>query len=104
MLQACVTNPTDEGIRARILNYLELGHYSEFLENARENSDDPESLFDQLFDEMDSPMEAAELRGQCSRMLEAYPNNPTLLLIRAFAEFFAQIGKRRLFLRISRRL
>lgn len=89
MLQACTTDPTDNGLRARILSYLQLGHYSEFLESARENPDNIDKILDKLFIDIDSPMEAEELRGQSARILEAYPNNPALLLIRSFSEVFS---------------
>jgi ATP-dependent DNA helicase RecQ len=88
MLQACITNPTDEGLRSRILSYLELGHFSEDLENVREHTEDLSSILLAIFNKLDSPMEANELRGQTARMLEGYPNNPAFLLIRSLAEVF----------------
>lgn len=86
MLQACLADPSDAGIRSRILSYLELSHFSDILDSARETPENLSEIISQLADEVDSAMEANELRGQTARMLEAYPNNPAFLLIRAFAE------------------
>lgn len=86
MMDACITDPSDEGVRRRILNYLEMGRFSESLDKARE---EPEKLLENienLIDGIDSPNTAAELRGQTARMLEAYPNSPAFLLIRSVAE------------------
>ncbi len=88
MLQACINNPTDAGIRSRILSYLELGHFSDILDNAREKTEQLSETILEIMNEIDSPMEANELRGQSARMLEAYPNNPSFLLIRSLAEVF----------------
>ena len=72
------------------MSYLELGQFSALLENARENPELLLEILNQIVGEVDSPMEAAELRGQTARILEAYPNNPALLLIRSLAEAFCR--------------
>ena len=90
MLEASTSNPTDEGIRKRILNYLELGKFSELLESVRETSENLDQLIPELMIEIGSPTEASELRGQVSRILESYPTNPPLLLVRAFSEVFCK--------------
>ena len=86
ILEAITTNPTDEGIRNRILNYLEFGRFSELLDKIRENSEELDTIIPETMQEIGSPNEAAELRGQVARLLESYPSNPPLLLVRALAE------------------
>jgi len=86
MLQACLVNPTNQGLRTRILSYLELGRFSDLLEEVRNDPRELLSLIERIKDQIGSPTEANELRGQTSRLLESYPNNPALLLTRSFAE------------------
>jgi hypothetical protein len=86
MMDACITDPSDAGIRRRILSYLELGRFSELLDIARENPENLQENLGSLIEQIGSPNEATELRGQTARILESYPNNPALLLIRAIAE------------------
>jgi len=86
MLQACISSKNDADFRTRVLKHLELGQYSEILDSARENTESLSDILDKLIDKLASPMESSELRGQTSRILEAYPDNPSLLLIRSLAE------------------
>lgn len=86
MLQASQGSSNAERFRARMLNYLELGEFSEILEDARSDPAQLDGLLSRLMPEIGSPQKAEELRGQVSRLLEGYPNNPALLLIRALAE------------------
>jgi hypothetical protein len=86
MLQACVINPTNDGLRSRILSYLELGHFSGILEEIKDDHKGLIYLLDRLVDNINSQNDVAELRGQTSRLLESYPNNPVLLLTRSLSE------------------
>ena len=45
MMDACITDPSNEGVRRRILNYLEMGRFSESLDKARE---EPENLLENI--------------------------------------------------------
>lgn len=88
MLQACQGNVTNDSFRQRILSYFNLSHYSSLVEKSMENFEYLTSNLSNIIDEITVPIEAAELRGQASRQLEAYPKNPPLLLLRSLAEVF----------------
>jgi ATP-dependent DNA helicase RecQ len=88
MLQACQGEVTNETFRQRILNYFNLSHYSSFVESCIDDLDYLSSSLTEIMDEIKVPVEAADLRGQVSRQLEAYPKNPPLLLLRSLAECF----------------
>lgn len=90
MLQAVSSGSTDREIRQRILNYLQLGTYSELLEAARERDSPLDELVAEIGEQIAAPNDAAELRGQTIRMLESYPDNPALLVIRALAELMCR--------------
>lgn len=85
MLAAAKAKNSDE-FRSRILRYLEATEYSEQLEAVLE---DPlagmQSLIPML-DDVLTPYEAAEVRGQVARYLETYPDHPALLYLRAMSE------------------
>jgi hypothetical protein len=83
MLQAS----TSGKIRQDILNYLQLGTYSETLASVMDRKESINTVLSQLLEQITSSNDAAELRGQTARLLESYPSNPALLFIRAFAEF-----------------
>ncbi len=90
MLQASMSGNADEDIRRHILNYLELGQYSELLDVMMEQAEDLPQLFEELLEQITSPNDAAELRGQTARLLESYPDNPALLFVRAVAELMCR--------------
>lgn len=92
MLQACTNSPTNESFRARILNYFNISHYSSFVEECIQGLDPLTQNMERIVDELRAPVEAAELRGQVSRQLEAYPRNPSLLLLRSLAEIYSKDG------------
>lgn len=90
MLQASQEGGSDKQFRARMLNYLELGEFTELLEEARQNPAGLGELLASIKQEIGSPKKAEELRGETSRLLEAYPNNPSLLLIRSLSEVYSK--------------
>lgn len=90
MLQAATSGSSDMDIRRHILNYLELGQYSDLLDAARERSEDLPNLIQELIEQISSPNESAELRGQTAFLLESYPNNPALLFIRTLSELMSR--------------
>ena len=77
---------TDLEIRRRLLDYLSEGFGAEQIEELlRDTGIDLAGWFD-LFGNVQSPLEAGELRGLCIRFLESFPDHPALLLVRAAAE------------------
>lgn len=75
--------------RHRILRYLE-GEYSEDLEQLIRDTDIGISRMKDIFGSIYSPTDAAKLRGQVSRYLESYPDQPSLLMLRALTEIFSR--------------
>jgi len=90
MLLTANNGRSSDEIRARILNYLEMGQFSESLDEAMQDEHALKRSIDELLERISSPNEGAELRGQTARMLESYPENPALLLIRALAELLCR--------------
>lgn len=81
---------TDHSVRQRILNYLQETEHSELLENILNDQD---AGLDQVFailEDITSPNDAAEIRGQASRYLESYPDYPSMLMIRAVSEIYTK--------------
>jgi hypothetical protein len=90
MLLACTDTPTDEGLRARILRYLESTEYSEALDRLIADSHAGMAMLRDTFAGIRSPNDAAELRGQVTRYLESYPDHPGLLMLRALSEAYTR--------------
>lgn len=100
-----------KNFREYMLNYLGRGkNYSieitEMLEKVLNASDAGINEIQEVIEEIQSPREAAELRGSISRSLESYPDQPALLLGRAFSEIYtsnynADIIEQNLFASIS---
>lgn len=76
----------DEKIRVRLLDYLQEGLGAERIERLLGSEDIDLEAWRELVDNIQTPMDAGELRGLCIRALESYPDHPGLLLIRAVAE------------------
>lgn len=90
MLLAVTVSPNDEEVRKRILRYLEATEYSEILDTIIHENDAGIVKTIEVFDNVRSPNEASELRGQVSRYLESYPDHPGLLMLRALSEAYAR--------------
>ncbi|NPV10468.1 MAG: ATP-dependent DNA helicase RecQ [Ignavibacteria bacterium] len=90
MLLACSGSPNDETIRQRILRYLEATEYSEVLEEIINDENAGIIKCRDVFSKVCSPNDAAELRGQVSRYLESYPDQPSLLMLRSLSEIFSK--------------
>ena len=80
----------DSSIRNRILRYLELTQFSESLEKLLESDNAGINNIIEIFHGIISANDAAELRGQVSRYLESYPDQPALLLLRSLTEIFTR--------------
>ena len=80
------TATSDEDIRRRLLDYLSEGLGTERIQQllVRRTIVLPEWW--RLFEKVESPLEAGELRGICVRFLESEGNHPGLLLVRAIVE------------------
>ncbi len=76
----------DEEIRRRLLDYLSEGLGGERLQELLDRRTIVLPDWWRLFEKVESPLEAGELRGICIRFLETYPDHPALLLVRAVAE------------------
>jgi ATP-dependent DNA helicase RecQ len=85
MCQLTSEGATDETIRTRILAYLEK---SEFDDQLDEIVDDIETqdLVSLILEDVVSAKHAQSLRGQVVKQLHAYPDHPSLLLLRATVE------------------
>jgi len=90
MLNACSGYPSDQDIRQRILRYLEATEYSEALEELVNDEKAGIIKCRDVFGNVRSTNEAAELRGQTSRYLESYPDHPSLLMLRSLSEVFSK--------------
>jgi ATP-dependent DNA helicase RecQ len=86
MLQAAASGR----LRKDILNYLQLGTYSELLASAIDRKEPLGTLIAEVAAAVSSSNDAAELRGQTARLLESYPDNPALLFVRSMAELLSK--------------
>ena len=82
------SDASDDGMRARILRYLEATEYSEAIVRMVADADAGIGMLLDIFAAVRSPNDAAELRGQAARYLESYPDHPGLLMLRALSEAF----------------
>jgi ATP-dependent DNA helicase RecQ len=85
MLGATKTKDSTE-FRQWVLRYLESTEYSEQLEKVLEDPRAGIALVIPMLDDLLTPNEAAEARGQVARYLETYPDHPALLYLRALTE------------------
>lgn len=75
-----------DAFRDRVLHYLESTEYSERLEKVLDDPRAGVALVTPIMDDLLTPNEAAEARGQVARYLETYPDQPALLFMRALTE------------------
>ena len=85
MLGACAAGRSEE-FRARVLRYFEATEYSALLENMLTDPEGGLSLLPRLLEAIDTPSDAAKVRGQVSRYLESYPDHPAFLAARGASE------------------
>lgn len=89
MLQICRTDD-GETFRTALLQYLERSRFAESIEYLLNADDAGLSLVPDIIEELRSTLDAHELRGECARELESYPDQPCLRLLRAIAEAASQ--------------
>lgn len=86
MLAACEASRDEHSFRKRLLAYLESSPLGEAIEEilGAERGGMEEAVL--IIESVCSAVDAAELRGQAARALEAYPDQPGLRLLRAASE------------------
>ncbi|HHV61981.1 MAG TPA: RecQ family ATP-dependent DNA helicase [Firmicutes bacterium] len=94
MLLAATVDPSDSGVRQRIVKYLGTTEYSERLDSMVEDPGGGIGQAKEIFESIVSLNDAAELRGQVSRYLESYPDHPGLLMLRALSEIMCRDASR----------
>ncbi|MBM3300738.1 MAG: hypothetical protein FJY85_12385, partial [Deltaproteobacteria bacterium] len=85
---------TDEGLRRRLLDYLQETEESKKIEKLLENASICLADWRDLADQAISVREVHELRGQVVRSLESTPDHPGLLYLRAICEALLEDGDR----------
>jgi len=86
MLRAVRRARTSSKLREDILRYLERSRFTDMLEPLLEQEDAGVSAVAGILREVASPLDAAELRAQCARLLNDYPDQPSLRFLLAAAE------------------
>lgn len=87
MLAACESADGDpKKFRSRILAYLESSAFSQAIDEIIGGDDAGLHQVVKVLAEVRSALDAAEVRGQVARALEAYPDHPGLRLLRATSE------------------
>ena len=76
----------DSEFRKRLLDYLQGGIASERIEDLLSAQTIELDQWWSLIEEVQTPIDAGELRGICARALESYPEHPGLLFTRGAAE------------------
>jgi ATP-dependent DNA helicase RecQ len=93
MLQACDVSSSGEGLRERILSYLEAHpEYDPLLQRIPTSQSGGLELVAEGAELLVTPADASELRGAVSRSLASYPDVPGLLLLRGLSEALARDG------------
>lgn len=77
---------TDDGIRSRILAYLQEGVNAEQIEELLSETHGNLDGWWELIEKMQAGVDGGELRGHTIRALESYPDDPGLLFARAASE------------------
>ena len=89
MLLAAERAVNGEDIRKDILHYLQLSQFSDALEKVADSSQAGVDCIQDVLGEVMTANDAADLRGSAARLLESYPDQPGLLLLRGSAELMA---------------
>ncbi len=86
MLLAAQGAANGQDIRKRILRHLELSRFSDALDEVAQSNQAGLDRISDVFDELMTTDDAADLLGSAARLLESYPDQPGLLLLRGVAE------------------
>ena len=86
VLRVCKRATDSESIRQDILNYLDRSKFAEQIELILDGDNAGIESVGLIVEEIRSFIDAEELRGECARELESYPDQPSLRLLRGIAE------------------
>lgn len=86
MLLAAEGAANGQDIRLRILRHLELSRFSDALDDVAQSTQAGLDQIPDVFGEIMTADDAADLLGSAARLLESYPDQPGLLLLRGVAE------------------
>ena len=89
MLLAAESAVKGQDIRERILRHLELSQFSDALDKVTDSAQAGIDCIQDVLGEIMTVNDAADLRGSSARLLESYPDQPGLLLLRGIAELLA---------------
>lgn len=90
ILRVCKKAVDGEAIRSEVLKYLQRSRFADQIDALLEGDDAGIGSVETVINEVRSFLDAAELRGECARELESYPDQPSLRLLRAVAEAMCQ--------------
>lgn len=90
MLRICRNAPDSDTLRHELLKYLERSRFADRIDEVIDADDAGLGLVVPVVEDVRSFLDAAELRGECARELESYPDHPGLRLLRAAAEAMCQ--------------
>jgi len=90
MLRLCREGSSDKSIRSALLTYLSRSTFSSLVDELIASDDGGLVSACEIIDSVQSSVDAEDLRGECSRQLESYPDLPGLLLLRAGSEMLMQ--------------
>ena len=93
--QAAAGSPTEgnQVLRERVLRHLEWSEFDDALQMVVDSNQGGLDTIAGVFDQVDTPTAAGTLRGAVGRLLESYPDQPGLLIIRGIAEALARDSK-----------
>ena len=93
--QAAAGHPSkgSQVLRERVLRHLEWSEFDDVLQRVIDSHQGGLDAVAGVFDQVDTPTAAGTLRGAVGRLLESYPDQPGLLLIRGVAEALARDSK-----------
>lgn len=86
VLRVCKRAQDSESIRQDILNYLDRSKFADQIEILLDGDKAGIDQVEKIVEEIRSSLEAEELRGECARELESYPDQPSLRFLLGFAE------------------
>ncbi len=87
---AASVNGGGEVLRARVLRHLEWSEFDDPLDKVVASDYGGLNAIHNALDQADTPTAADSLRGAAARLLESYPDQPGLLLLRGVAEALAR--------------
>jgi ATP-dependent DNA helicase RecQ len=86
MLRICKRATNSDSIRQDILNYLDRSKFTDQIEEILESDNAGIDKVELILEEIRSFTEAEELRSECARELESYPDQPSLRLLLGISE------------------